>query len=99
MNANIIPNLADIVSMFFSAEVLVPAAIVSCFIGLCAALLRFNRDGDAMEAFIKSGGDKLDFRAYAEFEKKRKVAANILIVSGMLALACMYAAFLIFYMG
>ena len=52
-----------------------------------------------MEAFIKSGGDKLDFRAYAEFEKKRKVAANILIVSGMLALACMYAAFLIFYMG
>ncbi len=99
MNANIIPNLADIVSMFFSAEVLVPAAIVSCFIGLCAALLRVNRDGDAMEAFIKSGGDKLDFRAYAEFEKKRKVAANILIVSGMLALACMYAAFLIFYMG
>ena len=85
--------------MFFSAEVLVPAAIVSCFIGLCAALLRGNRDGDAMEAFIKSGGDKLDFRAYAEFEKKRKVAANILIVSGMLALACMYAAFLIFYMG
>ena len=99
MNANIIPNLADIVSMFFSAEVLVPAAIVSCFLGLCAALLRVNRDGDAMEAFIKSGGDKLDFRAYAEFEKKRKVAANILIVSGMLALACMYAAFLIFYMG
>ena len=99
MNANIIPNLADIVSMFFSAEVLVPAAIVSCFIGLCAALLRVNRDGDAMEAFIKSGGDKLDFRAYAEFEKKRKVAANILIVSGMLALACMYVAFLIFYMG
>ena len=99
MNANIIPNLADIVSMFFSAEVLVPAAIVSCFIGLCAALLRFNRDGDAMEAFIKSGGDKLDFRAYAEFEKKRRLAANILIVSGMLALACMYAVFLIFYMG
>ena len=99
MNANIIPNLADIVSMFFAAEVLVPAAIVSCFIGLCAALLRFNKDGDAMEAFIKSGGDKLDFRAYAEFEKRRKVAANILIVSGMLALACMYAAFLIFYMG
>ena len=99
MNANIIPNLADIVSMFFSAEVLVPAAIVSCFLGLCAALLRFNVGGDAMEAFIKSGGDKLDFRAYAEFEKKRKVAANILIVSGMLALACMYAAFLIFYMG
>lgn len=86
-------------SMFFSAEVLVPAAIVSCFLGLCAALLRFNVGGDAMEAFIKSGGDKLDFRAYAEFEKKRKVAANILIVSGMLALACMYAAFLIFYMG
>ena len=57
MNANIIPNLADIVSMFFSAEVLVPAAIVSCFLGLCAALLRVNRDGDAMEAFIKSGGD------------------------------------------
>ncbi len=99
MNANISPNLADIVSMFFSAEVLVPAAIVSCFIGLCAALLRFNRDGDAMEAFIKSGGDKLDFRAYAEFEKKRRLTANILIVSGMLALACMYAAFLIFYMG
>ena len=99
MNANISPNLADIVSMFFSAEVLVPAAIVSCFIGLCAALLRFNRDGDAMEVFIKSGGDKLDFRAYAEFEKKRKVATNILIVSGMLMLACMYVAFLIFYMG
>lgn len=47
MNANIIPNLADIVSMFFSAEVLVPATIVSCFLGLCAALLRVNRDGDA----------------------------------------------------
>lgn len=99
MNANIIPNLADIVSMFFSAEVLVPATIVSCFLGLCAALLRVNRDGDAMEAFIKSGGDKLDFRAYAEFEKKRRLTANILIVSGMLALACMYVAFLIFYMG
>lgn len=54
MNANIIPNLADIVSMFFSAEVLVPATIVSCFLGLCAALLRVNRDGDAMEAFIKA---------------------------------------------
>lgn len=51
------------------------------------------------EAFIKSGGDKLDFRAYAEFEKKRRLTANILIVSGMLALACMYVAFLIFYMG
>ena len=74
--------------MFLSAEVFVPAAIVSCFLGLCAMLLRFNR-----------GGDKLDFRAYAEFEKKRRLTANILIVSGMLMLACMYVAFLIFYMG
>lgn len=99
MNANIEPNLTDIASMFFSAEVCVPAAIVSCFLGLCAMLLRINRGGDAMEAFIKSGGNKLDFRAYAEFEKKRRLAANILIVSGMLALACAYATFMFFYMG
>ena len=98
MNANIEPNLTDIASMFFSAEVFVPAAIVSCFLGLCAMLLRINRGGDAMKAFIKSGGNKLDFRAYAEFEKKRRLAAKILIVSGMLALACAYATFM-FYMG
>lgn len=91
----------DILSakMLFSPEVLVPMFIVAALVVLGQSYWRLNYGDDAMEIFIKRGGDKLDFRAYAEFEKKRKVATNILIVSGMLALACMYAAFLIFYMG
>ena len=49
-----------------------------------------------MEAFIKSGGDKLDFRAYAAFEKTRKRRANFFILSGMLILACAYIGFLLY---
>ncbi len=96
MNANIFPNFFDALKMLFSAEVLLPAAIVSCFLALCSAWLRYNRGGDSMEAFIKSGGDKLDFRAYGEFEKTRKRRANFFIFSGMLILACAYVGFLLY---
>ena len=95
MNANIFPGFLDALTLLFLAEVLVPAAIVSCFLALCSMWLRYNRGGDAMEAFIKSGGDKLDFRAYAAFEKTRKRRANFFIFSGMLILACAYVGFLL----
>ena len=49
-----------------------------------------------MEAFIKSGGDKLDFRAYGAFEKTRKRRANFFIFSGMLILVCAYVGFLLY---
>lgn len=96
MNANIFPSFWDALTLLFSAEVIVPASIVSCFLALCSTWLRCNRGGDSMEAFIKSGGDKLDFRAYAAFEKTRKRRANFFILSGMLILACAYIGFLLY---
>ena len=96
MNANIFPTFFDALELLFSAEVLLPAVIVSCFLALCSVWLRYNRGGDSMEAFIRSGGDKLDFRAYAAFEKTRKRRANILIFSGMLILVCTYVGFLLY---
>lgn len=83
--------------MLFSPEVLVPMLIVAALVVLGQSYRRLNFGGDAMEVFIKRGGDKLDFRAYEDFLRRRKRWGNVFIAATAVALVLFYVCFVMAY--
>ena len=83
--------------MLFSPEVFVPMLIVAALVVLGQSFWRLNYGGDAMETFIKRGGDKLDFRAYEDFLRRRRRRGNAFIAVSAVALVLFYVCFVVAY--
>ncbi len=83
--------------MLFSPEVFVPMLIVAALVVLGQSFWRLNYGGDAMETFIKRGGDKLDFRAYEDFLRRRRRRGNAFIAAAAVALVLFYVCFVVAY--
>ena len=97
MNNEFERDILSVKMLFFFPEVLVPMFIVAALVVLGQSYWRLNYGDDAMEIFIKRGGDKLDFRAYDDFLRRRRRRVNVFIAATAVALVFFYVRFVVAY--